>query len=75
MTDKNQNSNYSLDKMDSPKAQDPTTLLPANNNTPPLEGGNSTKIGGMWSLIHNINPQKLYELLIKTQLKTLLWTP
>ena len=58
--------NLSLDKMDSPKAQDPTTLLPANNNTPPLEGGNSTKIGAMWTLKHEIISPKFYELLIKT---------
>ena len=55
--------------MDSPKTQYPTTLVPVNKKDPKWEGGHSTKIGGMWSLIHNINPQKLYELLIKTELK------
>ena len=30
-------------KKDSPKAQDPTTVVPANKKAPPLEGGNSTK--------------------------------
>ena len=40
MMDQNQNSNSSLDKMYSPKAQDPTTTVPANKKDPPLEGGN-----------------------------------
>ena len=31
----------------SPKSQYPTTLVPSNNRDPPLEGGNSKKIGGM----------------------------
>ena len=42
-----QNQIYSPDKMDSPKAQYPTNVVPANKKAPPLEGGNSTKIGGM----------------------------
>ena len=42
--DKNQNSNYSPDNMDSPKAQDSTTVVPANKKALPLEGGNSTKM-------------------------------
>ena len=33
---------YSPDKKDSPKSQDPTTLVPANKRDPPLEGGHST---------------------------------
>ena len=52
--------------MDSTKAQDPTTLVPANNNSPPLEGGNYKKIGGVWTLKHDIRSPKFYELLIKT---------
>ena len=54
MTDKNQNSNYSLDKMDSPKAQDPTTVVLSKNKSPPLEGRNYRKIGGMWTIKHDI---------------------
>ena len=53
--DKNQNSNYSPDNMDSPKAQDSTTVIPANKKVPPLEGEHSTKIGGMWTLKHKIH--------------------
>ena len=32
-------------------------------------GGNSTNIDGMWTLKHEISSPKLYELLIKTELK------
>ena len=48
---------------------DPITMVPTNRQDPPLEGGNSTKIGGMWTLKHDISSPKLYELLIKTELK------
>ena len=44
----------SPDKKDSPKAHDSTTMVSANKRAPPLEGGNSTKIGGMWTLKHEI---------------------
>ena len=50
-----QNQNYSPDRMDSPKYQDPTTVVMANNKSPPLEVGNSIKIGGMWNLKHQIS--------------------
>ena len=55
--------------MDSTKAQDPTTVFRANKKAPPLEGGNSTKIGGMSTLKHEISSPKFYELLIKTEIK------
>ena len=61
-------SNYSPDKMDLPKAQDPTMTVPDNHKDPPFEGGNSTKNGGMWTLKHDISSPKFYELLIKTDL-------
>ena len=51
---------------DSPKAQDITTMVPDNKRDPPSEGGNSTKIGGMWTLKHEIRSIRFYELLIKT---------
>ena len=51
---------------DSPKFQDPTTVVPANKKAPPLEGGHSTKIGGMCTLKHDIISPKFYELLSKT---------
>ena len=57
---------YSPDKKDSSKAQDPTTVVPAKKKAPPLEGGNSMKNDGMWTLKNEINSPKLYELIIKT---------
>ena len=47
-------SKFPIDKKDSPKAQDPTTLVLANNKPPQLEGGHYTKIGGMWNLKYEI---------------------
>ena len=59
-------SKYFPYQQDSKKSQEPTTVVPANRRDPPLDGGHYTKIGGMWTLKHDIRPQKLYELLIKT---------
>ena len=47
-----------LYKTDPPKAQDPTTVNPANNNAPPLEGENSAKVGGVWTLKHDTSSPK-----------------
>ena len=66
MMDQIKISKYSSDKNYSPKAQDTKTVVLSNNRAPPLEGGHSTKIGGMWTLKHNIRSTKFYELLIKT---------
>ena len=44
-------------------------MVPDNKKSPPLEGGSSTKNGGMWTLKHKISSTKLYEILIKTELK------
>ena len=59
----------SQDKTDSPKEQDPTTVVLANKKAPPLEGGNLTKKYGMWTIKHETSSQKFYELLIKIELK------
>ena len=56
----------SPDKKGSPKDQYPTTVVPAKKRAPPLKGGHSTKIGGMWTLKHEISSPKFYEILIKT---------
>ena len=48
---------------------EPTTMVTDNRRALPLEGGHSNKIGGMWTLKHKISSPKLYELLIKTELK------
>ena len=34
----------------SPKAQNPTTVVPYNKNAPPLEGGHSKRFCGIWNL-------------------------
>ena len=43
-------------------------MVPANKNATPLEGGCSTKIGGMWNLKHEISSPKFYEILINIEL-------
>ena len=50
----------------SPKPLGPTTVVLANKSDPPLIYVNSAKIGWMWTLKHDINSPKIYELLIKT---------
>ena len=44
-------------------------MVPTNSRAPPLEGVHFTKIGGMWTLKHEIISPKFYEILINTQLK------
>ena len=44
-------------------------MIPTNRRAPPLEGGQSTKIGGIWTLKHDISSQRFYEILVKTDLK------
>ena len=61
-----QNQTFYPDKLDSPKAQYPTTAVLANKKSLPLEGGNSTENGGIWDLKHKISSPKFYELLSKT---------
>ena len=63
------NHHYSPYKRYYPKAQGPNTVLPSNKKAPPLEGGNSIEIGGMWTLKNEIRPPKYYELLIKKDIK------
>ena len=63
MMDQIKISKASPDNKGSPKAQDTTTMVPANKKHPQLEGGNPTKIGGMWTLKHEIGSPKFYELL------------
>ena len=60
----NQNSIDPPETMDLPQDQGPTTVVPANQKAPPLEGGNSTKNGYLWTLKHDISSTKFYELLI-----------
>ena len=54
---------------DSPNTLCHTTLVPTNSRDPPLVRGQSTKIGGVWALKHDIRSPKIYEILIKIELK------
>ena len=63
------NNNSSPYNVESSKAQDSDTVVTTNNKDPPLEGVNSIKIDGIWTLKHEIVSSKLYEILIKTQIK------
>ena len=63
-----QKHNYSPDNMHSPKSQNTSTAVPDNKKSPPLKGGNSKNIYGMWTLKHDIRSPKFYELFIKTEL-------
>ena len=59
----------SPDNKDSPKYQNPTTVVPDKKKDPSLEGGYYTKIGVIWTLKHEIISPKLYDLLINIELK------
>ena len=48
---------------------DPETEIPDDKRAPPLEGGQSIKIGGMWNLKHGIRSPRLCEILINTKPK------
>ena len=54
---------------DTPTPPDHTTVVSTNRKAPPLEGGHSTKIGGMWTLKYEISSPNFYEILIKIELK------
>ena len=69
MMDQTNNSKSSPNQKVTSTPTDPTTMVPSNSRAPPLEGGHYTKIGGMWTLKHEIRSPKFYELLIKTELK------
>ena len=60
---------YSPTQKDTLNPQDITTVVPANRRAPTLEGLNSTKIGVMWTLKHDISSPKIYQFLINTELK------
>ena len=59
----NQNSNYPPENMDSPQEQGPTTVVPANKKALPLEGGNSTKNGYLWTIKHDISSPKFWRII------------
>ena len=60
---------YSPTQKDTSTLTDPNNVVSDNNKDPPLEGVHFTKIGGMWTLKHEISSPKFYELTTKTELK------
>ena len=46
----------------STKPPDPTNVVPTNRRDPQLDGGQYTKIGGMWNLKHEISSTRFYGL-------------
>ena len=56
-------------RKDSTKPSDPTNVVPANRRAPPLDGGQSNKIGGIWTLKNEIISPIFYEIIIKKKLK------
>ena len=69
ITDQINNLKYLPTQKNSPNTLDPTNVLKTSKRAPPLGGGQSTKVGGMWNLKHDISSPKFYELLIKTEIK------
>ena len=69
MTDQTNISKSSPAQKDTSTPPEPTTVVQTNKRAPQSKGGHSTKIGGMWTLKHEIISPKFYELLIKTELK------
>ena len=52
--------------MNTPKAQDPDTVVSSNKENPPLEYLHYMKNGGIWTLKYDISSSKFYGLLVKT---------
>ena len=69
MMDQTNNSELSPSQKYTLTPLEPNNLVLSNRRDPPLDGGDSTKIGGMWTLKHEISSPKCYELLIRTELK------
>ena len=65
MIDQNNIPKSSPTQKDTSNPPAPTTLVPIKRRDPSLEGGHYTKIGGMWTLKHEINSPKFYDILIK----------
>ena len=60
---------YFPTQKNSTKPLEPTIVVPDNRRDPPLDGGHSTKVVGIWTMKHDISPPKFYKLLIKKELK------
>ena len=64
ITDQINNLKYSPTQKDTPSPTYPTNVVPTNSSDPPLDGWQSTKIGGKWTLKHDISSPIFYEILI-----------
>ena len=60
---------YSPTQNDTSTPPDPNIVVTYNRRAPTLEGGHSTKTGGMWTLKDEISLPKFYDILINTELK------
>ena len=69
MMDQTNISTSSPAQKDTTTTPDPNTTVQTNRRAPPLKGEISDKIGGMWTLKHEISSPRFYELLIKIELK------
>ena len=67
MIDQTNDSKSSPTQKDTSTPPDTNTVVPPKKRGPPLEGGHSNKIGGMWTLKHDTSSPKFYEILIKTE--------
>ena len=66
MMDQTNNSKFSPSQKDALTPTETITMVLDKRRSPTLDGGQSTKIGGMWTLKHDARSRKFYELLIKT---------
>ena len=64
MMDQTNNSKLSPSQKDTLTPPVPTTVVPDTRRAPPLEGVQSTKSCGMWTLNHKTSSLKFYEILI-----------
>ena len=59
MMDQTKNPKFSSSQKDTSNPPDPITMVPTNNRATPLDGGHYTKIGGMWTVKHDISSKNL----------------
>ena len=59
----------SPNKAETNKPQDSTTMVHTNRKVPQLDGGWHQKIGGTWTMKHEISSLKFYKIILKTELK------
>ena len=67
--DQTNNSKLSPAQKDTLTPLEPINVVPSKRRYPQIDGVNSTKIGGMWTLKHDISSPKFYGIIIKLELK------